>query len=66
MDLQSLIRDVADYPKPGIVFKDITPLLGNPAGLAMAVEQMANPFRGKGVQFVAGAERIGKGKKDNK
>ncbi len=59
MDLQSLIRDVADYPKPGIVFKDITPLLGNPAGLAMAVEQMANPFRGKGVQFVAGAESRG-------
>lgn len=59
MDLDSLIRNVPDYPKPGIIFKDITPLLANPAGLAMAVEQMANPFRGHGVQYVAGAESRG-------
>ena len=59
MKLESLIRDVPDWPKPGIMFKDITPLLGNPAGLAMAVEQMANPFRGKGVELVAGAESRG-------
>lgn len=59
MDLAALIRNVPDYPKPGIVFKDITPLLRNPAGLAMAVEQMANPFRGKGVEIVTGAESRG-------
>ena len=59
MDLKTLIRDIPDYPKPGIVFKDITPLLANPAGLAMAVEQMANPFRGKGVELVCGAESRG-------
>jgi adenine phosphoribosyltransferase len=59
MELSSLIRDIPDYPKPGVVFKDITPLLRNPAGLAMAVEQMANPFRGKGVELVAGAESRG-------
>lgn len=59
MDLTTLIRDIPDYPKPGIVFKDITPLLKNPSGLAMAVEQMANPFRGKGVEVVCGAESRG-------
>jgi len=59
MDLVSLIRDIPDWPKPGITFKDITPLLANPAGLAMAVEQMANPFRGSGVELVAGAESRG-------
>ncbi len=59
MELTSLIRDVPDYPKPGIVFKDITPLLRDAAGLAMAVEQMANPFRGQGVELVCGAESRG-------
>ena len=59
MDLHTLIRDIADYPKPGIVFKDISPLLKNPAGLAMAVEQMANPYRGMGVELVCGAESRG-------
>lgn len=59
MKLEPLIRDVPNWPKPGILFKDITPLLGDPAGLAMAVEQMANPFRGKGVELVAGAESRG-------
>lgn len=57
--LASLIRDVPDWPKPGIVFKDITPLLADPRGLAMAVELMANPFRGKGVDLVIGAESRG-------
>lgn len=59
MQLSSLIRDVPDWPKPGIVFKDITPLLGDPAGLAMAVELMANPFRGQGIELVCGAESRG-------
>lgn len=59
LELESLIMDVVDYPKPGIVFKDITPLLASPKGLAMSVEQMANPFRGKGVDVVVGAESRG-------
>jgi adenine phosphoribosyltransferase len=64
--LKSLIRDVPDFPKPGVMFKDFTPLIRDPAGLAMAVELMANPFRnevgngGKGkVDLVVGAESRG-------
>jgi len=57
--LQDLIRDVHDWPSEGIVFKDITPLLADPAGLALAVEHMANPFRGTGVELVCGAESRG-------
>lgn len=59
MDLHTLIRDIADYPKPGIVFKDISPLLRDPGGLALAVEHMANPYRGLGVDIVCGAESRG-------
>jgi adenine phosphoribosyltransferase len=59
LELHKLIRDVPDFPKPGIVFKDITPLLRDPAGLALSVELLANPFRGKGVELVIGAESRG-------
>jgi adenine phosphoribosyltransferase len=57
--LHSLIRDVPDFPKPGIVFKDFTPLLADARGLALAVELMANPYRGQGVEVVVGAESRG-------
>lgn len=57
--LTDLIRDVPDFPKPGIMFKDFTPMLADPQGLALAVELMANPFRGKGVELVVGAESRG-------
>jgi adenine phosphoribosyltransferase len=57
--LRALIRDVPDFPKPGIVFKDFTPLLADPRGLALAVELMANPYRGTGVDLVVGAESRG-------
>lgn len=58
-DLRRLIRDVPDFPKPGILFKDITPLLADPAGLALAVEFMVQPFRGKQVDVVVAAESRG-------
>lgn len=58
-DLKNLIRDVPDFPKPGVVFKDFTPLLADPRGLALSVELMANPFRGTGVEIVVGAESRG-------
>ena len=57
--LKKMIRDVPDFPKPGIVFRDITPLLGNASGIALAVELMSNPFRGKGIDLVVGAESRG-------
>lgn len=57
--LLAFIRDVPDFPKPGIVFKDFTPLLADPAALALAVELMVNPFRGQGVDLVLGAESRG-------
>ena len=59
MSLEDLIRDVSDYPKPGIVFKDITPLLADPAGLAEAIRRMADPFRQQDVELVTGAESRG-------
>src|SRR3954466_4135042 len=57
--LKRLIRDIPDFPKPGILFRDITPLLANPSGLALAVELMANPYRGKNIDLVVGAESRG-------
>ncbi len=57
--LRDLIRDIPDFPKPGIVFKDITPLLANPAGLSLSVEYLTQPFRHLHVDVVAGAESRG-------
>jgi adenine phosphoribosyltransferase len=57
--LKKLIRDIPDFPKPGILFRDITPLLADPSGLALAVELLANPFRGKNIDLVVGAESRG-------
>ena len=51
-----LIRDVPDWPEPGIVFKDITPLLASPEGMAWAVDRIYEPFVGKGIDLVAGIE----------
>lgn len=56
--LRGLIRDIPDFPKPGIVFKDITPLLNDSQGLPDAVAAMAEPFRGK-VDTVLGIESRG-------
>lgn len=57
--LKKLIRDIADFPKPGILFRDISPLLADAAGLALSIELLANPFRGKGIDLVVGAESRG-------
>lgn len=59
MDLTDHIRDIHDWPKPGIVFKDITPLLNNPRALSMAIELMVSPFRSLNIDVVAGAEARG-------
>ena len=57
--IKSLIRDISDFPKPGILFRDITPLLADREGLALAVRAMAAPFRDKKVDVVVGAESRG-------
>jgi adenine phosphoribosyltransferase len=57
--LKRLIRDIPDFPKPGIMFRDITPLLSDASGLALSIELLANPFRGKNVDLVVGAESRG-------
>lgn len=58
-DLRPLIRDIPDYPKPGILFRDITPLLADASALVEAVDQMAAPFLDQGVEVVAAAEARG-------
>jgi len=58
-ELQTFIRDVPDFPKPGIVFKDITPLLRSAEALERACALLADPFRGSGVTAVAGIESRG-------
>ena len=59
MDLRAFIRDIPDFPKPGIVFKDITPLLLDPAALDFAVSSIAEYARPLGVDLVVAAEARG-------
>jgi adenine phosphoribosyltransferase len=58
-DLRALIRDIPDFPKPGIVFKDITPLLLDPHAVDTAVERIAEWAGPRGVDFVVAAEARG-------
>jgi len=44
MDIKAFVRDIPDFPKPGIVFKDITPLLRHPAALRSAIDQLISPY----------------------
>lgn len=57
--LRTKIRDIPDFPKPGIVFKDITPLVRDPASLRLAVHQLLHPFLGQPITAVAGMEARG-------
>ncbi len=59
LKLGDYIRSIADFPKPGIIFRDITPLLGNAAAFHRAVMDLANPFRNKKIDVVAAAEARG-------
>src|ERR1700733_962920 len=56
---RSLIRDVADFPKPGIVFKDITPLLASPRALHIVLDGIAERFIGEHVDVIVGIEARG-------
>ncbi|MCX7108263.1 MAG: adenine phosphoribosyltransferase [Methylococcales bacterium] len=57
--LRKKIRDIPDFPKPGIVFKDITPLVKDPAALRLAVHQLIHPFLGRDITAIAGMEARG-------
>ena len=57
--LEELIRTIPDYPKPGILFRDVTTLLGDAQGLKAAIAQMAEPFRTQPIDAVAGIEARG-------
>jgi len=57
--LEGYIRDIPDFPKPGIIFKDITPLVKNPPMLRLAVHQLVLPFLGERLTAVVGMEARG-------
>jgi adenine phosphoribosyltransferase len=59
MDLSRLIRPIPDFPKPGILFRDITPLLADAAAFAHAIDRLAAPWRSERLDAVAGVEARG-------
>lgn len=59
MDYRSLIRAVPDFPSPGILFRDITPLLADPAALNDIIEQLVARYQGRGIQKIVGIESRG-------
>lgn len=59
VDLKKFVRDVPDYPKPGILFRDITPLLGDASALEAATDALAELFEGEDVDVIAAAEARG-------
>jgi len=58
-DLKARIRDVPDFPKPGILFKDVTPVLADPRLFGRVVNAMSAPFRGRHINKVVGVEARG-------
>ncbi|HXV59657.1 MAG TPA: adenine phosphoribosyltransferase [Vicinamibacteria bacterium] len=58
-ELRRMIRDVADFPQKGIVFKDITPLLGDPQTFRKAIDVMAQPLRSRDFDLLLGIESRG-------
>jgi adenine phosphoribosyltransferase len=59
LDLKRYIRDIPDFPKPGILFRDITPLLADPAALRESVRRLAEPYRGEKIDAIVAAEARG-------
>jgi adenine phosphoribosyltransferase len=59
LNIEDFIRDVPDFPKPGIIFKDITPLLGDIEALRQTIKMLADPYRNSGVDVVTGVEARG-------
>ncbi|REJ69074.1 MAG: adenine phosphoribosyltransferase [Planctomycetota bacterium] len=59
IDLADYIRSIPDFPKPGILFRDITPLLASPAAFRESIRQLADHYRGRDVHVVGAAEARG-------
>jgi len=59
IDLSKTIRDIPDFPKPGIIFKDITTLLKNPKAFKQAVDEIAENFKGKKIDTIVAIESRG-------
>lgn len=57
--VRAALRDVPDFPKPGILFKDITPVLSDPVLFGAVIEHWAERWRGRGIDAVAGVESRG-------
>ena len=58
-EIRDAIRTIADYPRPGIMFRDITPLLGNARAFRKVVDELVQPWLGAGIERVAGIEARG-------
>lgn len=59
LDLTKFIRDIPDFPKPGILFKDITPLLASPEAFRETIRRMADHYRGQKIDAIVAAEARG-------
>ncbi|MDP6444802.1 MAG: adenine phosphoribosyltransferase [Pirellulaceae bacterium] len=59
IDLKDYIRDIPDFPKPGILFRDITPLLAAPVAFAEATRRLADNYRDAGIDVIVAAEARG-------
>ena len=59
IDLKKIIRDVPNFPKPGIVFKDITPLLANPEGFKQVIDTFAERYKNQKLKAIVGVESRG-------
>jgi len=59
LDLRDWIRDIHDFPKPGVLFKDVTPLLGDPAAFQATIDRLAERYKDAGIDTIAAAEARG-------
>ncbi len=59
MNLKHYVRSIADFPKPGIMFRDITPMLKSPQAMQTVIQRMAEPYREMGITTVVAAEARG-------
>jgi adenine phosphoribosyltransferase len=59
IDLKNYVRSIPDFPKPGILFRDITPLLANHVAFSEAIRRLADHYRGQKIDLVAAAEARG-------